>query len=408
MDFIDTTESISTHCTSCQQTVTARKDRQGGYYCNQCGEIISTQTSTSATTNSTNTTNSMLSSLLNQTLSQTATLQQQHSPFDEAPVISEEMQQRFQQFMMAMGEAMGNQNGTNQTDGFNPFAGGGTSGGAPPAAKTVVESLERLTLDASNIREVTQRIIVRITKTFNKTGSNDSGETKEIESKNIELVCEPGSFGPSISTALSNLLMVVSDPIEMNTSVPINAKEMKNKIVIVKRGKCSFALKVLRAEQAGAAGVVVLNTMSVWPFTMGDSKQEGNAITIPSVMVRMDHSELLLKKLQKDDRDDKEDNEGNEDKEDKEDNEKWKVTLKEDDDTRSCAVCQCDFEIGEHILRMPCPGFRHAFHSDCILPWLKIRNSCPVCRHELKTDSKAWDLKRATERTRLSPDDLYS
>ena len=394
MDFIDTTESISTHCTSCQQTVTARKDRQGGYYCNQCGEIISTQTSTSATQTSTNTTNSMLSSILNQTLSQNATLQQQHSPFDEAPVISEEMQQRFQQFMMAMGEAMGNQNGTNQMDGFNPFAGGGTSGGAPPAAKTVVESLERLTLDASNIREVTQRIIVRITKTKNKTGSNDSGETKEIE--NIELVCEPGSFGPSISTALSNLHMVVSDPIEMNTSVPINAKEMKNKIVIVKRGKCSFALKVLRAEQAGAAGVVVLNTMSVWPFTMGDSKQEGNAITIPSVMVRMDHSELLLKKLQ------------NEDKEDKEDNEKWKVTLKEDDDTRSCAVCQCDFEIGEHILRMPCPGFRHAFHSDCILPWLKIRNSCPVCRHELKTDSKAWDLKRATERTRLSPDDLYS
>ena len=400
MDFIDTTESISTHCTSCQQTVTARKDRQGGYYCTQCGEIISTQTSTSATTNSTNTTNSMLSSLLNQTLSQTATLQQQHSPFDEAPVISEEMQQRFQQFMMAMGEAMGNQNGTNQTDGFNPFAGGGTSGGAPPAAKTVVESLERLTLDASNIREVTQRIILRITKTF-KTGSNDSGETKEIESKNIELVCEPGSFGPSISTALSNLHMVVSDPIEMNTSVPINAKEMKNKIVIVKRGKCSFALKVLRAEQAGAAGVVVLNTMSVWPFTMGDSKQEGNAITIPSVMVRMDHSELLLKKLTGD-------KEDKEDKEEKEDSEKWKVTLKEDDDTRSCAVCQCDFEIGEHILRMPCPGFRHAFHSDCILPWLKIRNSCPVCRHELKTDSKAWDLKRATERTRLSPDDLYS
>ncbi|KAG8387400.1 hypothetical protein BUALT_Bualt02G0017600 [Buddleja alternifolia] len=58
-------------------------------------------------------------------------------------------------------------------------------------------------------------------------------------------------------------------------------------------------------------------------------------------------------------------------------------TLKIEDTPFQCCVCLDECEIGTQVKEMPC---KHKFHKDCILPWLELHSSCPVCRYQLPSD----------------------
>jgi hypothetical protein len=43
----------------------------------------------------------------------------------------------------------------------------------------------------------------------------------------------------------------------------------------------------------------------------------------------------------------------------------------------SCPICIDDYDLGDNIMTLNCS---HAFHKECITPWLLSRGNCPICR----------------------------
>ena len=75
-----------------------------------------------------------------------------------------------------------------------------------------------------------------------------------------------------------------------------NQDQLSGKIVLVRRGVCTFAVKVLNAQRAGAIGVIVVNNSSGSATSMGGGDV---AIEIPAVMVSRELGEILIDAIKK-------------------------------------------------------------------------------------------------------------
>uniref|UniRef100_A0A0B6ZWJ8 RING-type E3 ubiquitin transferase n=1 Tax=Arion vulgaris TaxID=1028688 RepID=A0A0B6ZWJ8_9EUPU len=59
-----------------------------------------------------------------------------------------------------------------------------------------------------------------------------------------------------------------------------------------------------------------------------------------------------------------------------------RVTIEQShiDNTLQCSICMDDFEIATEVRKLPCD---HFYHSECIVKWLEMHGTCPVCRKDL-------------------------
>ena len=46
--------------------------------------------------------------------------------------------------------------------------------------------------------------------------------------------------------------------------------------------------------------------------------------------------------------------------------------------SKTCAICLCEFEVGEKVCVLPCDD-GHLFHTKCIEQWPETNSVCPVC-----------------------------
>lgn len=67
-----------------------------------------------------------------------------------------------------------------------------------------------------------------------------------------------------------------------------------------------------------------------------------------------------------------------------------------------CSVCHENFEERLQVLELPC---KHCFHEDCILPWLKEHNTCPVCRHKLEVEEGSAQIPETSEPNQATHED---
>lgn len=174
----------------------------------------------------------------------------------------------------------------------------------------------------------------------------------------------PASFSAIKQDTTMNTKLIKGDP-EFGESELVHPEMFKNSIVMFTRGKVSFANKAKTAIKAGCVGVIVVQTLDIWPFTMTDTANElgldaAGEVDIPVFMISKGDASLLMKIYQNDSKHDPH------------------ICVREQ--VKECSICQENFQEGETVMKLHC---RHLYHAECVQSWLKEHNTCPLCRVEM-------------------------
>lgn len=103
----------------------------------------------------------------------------------------------------------------------------------------------------------------------------------------------PANFGTEITSPITADIVLIADntaPTSDGCQTITNGAAISGKIALIRRGTCTFVLKVKAAQDAGAIGVIMMNNIDGTPIPMGGTDA---TIVIPSVMISKADGDIL-------------------------------------------------------------------------------------------------------------------
>jgi Ring finger domain/PA domain len=207
------------------------------------------------------------------------------------------------------------------------------------------------------------------------------------------------AFGPSLAemhtaaagetVELTQAPMIQSDPFTGSGTL-MNADGWSNRIVFMTRGAITFAAKARLAQEHGAMALVVgQSEAGVWPYVMTDRGGKAVDLQLPVCMISPTDASALTTLLES------KSTSAN----------GVSATLLTRRRHLSCPICCEDFKIEAEAVQLPC---LHFFHHECIVPWLKQRDSCPTCRYALPAEPRVSGAEAAAQRREQAQSMMFS
>ncbi|MFT5892251.1 MAG: extracellular elastinolytic metalloproteinase, partial [Dokdonia sp.] len=140
---------------------------------------------------------------------------------------------------------------------------------------------------------------------------NTSGEIPNV---NIPSGSQTGDYPITSSTfssiwpiegLLGDLALAMDDDASAESDDPLdicdaitNPADLNGKIAVLRRGSCTFVIKVEAAQEAGAIGVIIVNNVADAPINLGIGAGDTTTATIPAGMVTQAVGEAIIAALE--------------------------------------------------------------------------------------------------------------